>query len=510
MRTLIAIVATLLLVAACSNPGPRDRVYGAQTARLGESLAVLGWNTAVSNLRWQDDYVLVDVDAAPTDPAKAHADPRDVRFGLYGALAHPMEAAGIGSCDNVKNVVLQSLSAPRGARLTGTVCLGPLQDRSAVRGVYLYSPRDRIAGTAAAYPAAFPVGVLPTKENDTGLVVKTTSVAAWRADGTQLTQASLGDPAAFTGSGYMLLGLVADTLAAKYRDDSAARGGPMMLQAAPTLPGPGLSAACAAYGSSVLILPEASLDAVHVGASLCTQGEINEALLYATVSVVGTHAAVWTAAMSDLGPTEWGTPSSGVGPWEGPPPDDPRYDPALLRDGDTRNVVDAYRYWSREAIIADIDNRRHPLHIAIENFGHDANIGGVVRTANAFAVHTVHIVGRRRWNRRGAMVTDRYQRLRHHDSTADLLSFAAGAGLTVVAVDNVPGAARLEQTTLPRDCLLVFGQEGPGISDEARAGASLTVSIAQFGSTRSINVAVAAGIAMHAWITQHGNIASAW
>jgi tRNA G18 (ribose-2'-O)-methylase SpoU len=194
----------------------------------------------------------------------------------------------------------------------------------------------------------------------------------------------------------------------------------------------------------------------------------------------------------------------------GAPPDDPRYDPALLRDGDTRNVVDAYRYWTRAAIIADIDKRRHPLHIAIENFGHDANIGSVVRTANAFAVDTVHIVGRRRWNRRGAMVTDRYQRLCHHDHTADLLSFAARAGLTVVAVDNVPGAARLEQTTLPRNCLLVFGQEGPGISNDARSGASLTVSIAQFGSTRSINVGVAAGIAMHAWISQHGDISRAW
>lgn len=214
--------------------------------------------------------------------------------------------------------------------------------------------------------------------------------------------------------------------------------------------------------------------------------------------------------MTEPGPTEWGAPNAGVGPWVGDLPDDPRYDPALLHDGDTRNVVDAYRYWTREAIIADIDQRRHPLHIAIENFGHDANIGGVVRTANAFAVDTVHIVGRRRWNRRGAMVTDRYQRLSHHDHIADLLDFAAGAGLTVVAVDNVPGAARLEQTPLPRNCLLVFGQEGPGISDDARAGAALTVSIAQFGSTRSINVAVAAGIAMHAWITQHADVAKAW
>ncbi|MBN3512380.1 MULTISPECIES: TrmH family RNA methyltransferase [Mycolicibacterium] len=213
-----------------------------------------------------------------------------------------------------------------------------------------------------------------------------------------------------------------------------------------------------------------------------------------------------------VGPTEWGE-SPGVGPWEGPLPsgdEAARYDAALLRDGDTRNVVDAYRYWTREAIIADIDRRRHPLHIAIENFGNDANIGAVVRTANAFAVDTVHIVGRRRWNRRGAMVTDRYQRLCHHDTTAELLSFAADAGLTVVAVDNVPGAVRLEQTELPRDCLLIFGQEGPGITPEAQAGAAVTVSIAQFGSTRSMNAGVAAGIVMHAWITRHADFSRAW
>ena len=213
--------------------------------------------------------------------------------------------------------------------------------------------------------------------------------------------------------------------------------------------------------------------------------------------------------MSEAGPTEWGE-TNGVGPWQGPLPDDSRYDAALLRDGDARNVVDAYRYWTREAIVADIDKRRHPLHIAIENFGNDANIGAVVRTANAFAVETVHIVGRRRWNRRGAMVTDRYQRLRHHDTTADLLAFAADAGLTVVAVDNVPGAQRVEETTLPRACLLIFGQEGPGITDETRAGAALTVSIAQFGSTRSINAAVAAGIAMHTWIRHWADLSRAW
>ncbi|MCV7421037.1 RNA methyltransferase [Mycobacterium yunnanensis] len=209
------------------------------------------------------------------------------------------------------------------------------------------------------------------------------------------------------------------------------------------------------------------------------------------------------------GPTEWGT-TPGVGPWDGPLPDDPRYDRDLLRDGDTRNVVDAYRYWTREAIIADIDERRHRLHVAIENFGNDANIGAVVRTANAFAVDTVHIVGKRRWNRRGAMVTDRYQRLRHHATTAELLDYAAERGLEVVAVDNVPGSVRLEHTRLPLDCLLIFGQEGPGISPEAQNGAAMTVSIAQFGSTRSVNAAVAAGIAMHAWITAHADTARAW
>ena len=209
------------------------------------------------------------------------------------------------------------------------------------------------------------------------------------------------------------------------------------------------------------------------------------------------------------GPTEWGH-TVGVDPWPHPWPDDPRYDPDLLRDGDRRNVVDAYRYWSRDAVVAALDARRHPLHVAIENFGHDHNIGTVVRTANAFAVAEVHIVGRRRWNRRGAMVTDRYQHLRHHDDIAGLLVHAAGAGLTVVAVDNSPGALRLETASLPRCCLLLFGQEGPGLTAQARAGATLTVSIAQFGSTRSINAGVAAGIAMHAWIRQHADLKVAW
>jgi tRNA G18 (ribose-2'-O)-methylase SpoU len=202
------------------------------------------------------------------------------------------------------------------------------------------------------------------------------------------------------------------------------------------------------------------------------------------------------------GPTEWGE-AVGVGPWAGEWPDDPHLDPELLAEGDRRNVVDRYRYWRVEAIVADLDRRRHPFHVAIENLGHDFNIGSIVRTANAFLAAEVHIVGRRRWNRRGAMVTDRYQHLRHHGDVASLAVFAAAERLPVVAVDNGPGAVPIETAILPERCLLLFGQEGPGLTEEARAAAVQTVSIAQFGSTRSINVGVAAGIAMHAWIRQH-------
>ena len=297
MRILITMAACVaVLLAGCSSSKHPGRPYGAQGARFGESLALLGWNMAVSNLRWDGDYVLIDVDASPADPKAPHAKQDDIRFGLYGALAHPLETAGLGSCD-AATASVHDITAPLSAppdRLTGTVCLGPQHDHSQVRGVYSYSARDRIPDSSAAYPAAFPVGLMPTNVNDTGLVVKTTSLSAWRADGTPLTQAQLGDAGAFTGNGYMLLGLQADAFADRYRDDSARRGGPMMLLASPTLPGRGLNPACATYGASVLILPDASLDAVRVDASLCTQGEINQALLYATVAIVGTHAGVWT------------------------------------------------------------------------------------------------------------------------------------------------------------------------------------------------------------------------
>ena len=210
------------------------------------------------------------------------------------------------------------------------------------------------------------------------------------------------------------------------------------------------------------------------------------------------------------GPTEWMEGRHGVGPWEGEWPDDPRLDPEYLEHGDTRNVVDEYRYWSLDAVVADLDTRRHPFHVAIENFENDMNIGTVVRTANAFLAKEVHIVGRKRWNRRGAMVTDRYQHIRHHESVTDLIEWAGENDLAVVAIDNTPGSVPLETAELPRDCVLLFGQEGPGVTEAAQEAAVMTCSIAQFGSTRSINAGVAAGIAMHAWIRQHADLSQAW
>jgi tRNA G18 (ribose-2'-O)-methylase SpoU len=193
----------------------------------------------------------------------------------------------------------------------------------------------------------------------------------------------------------------------------------------------------------------------------------------------------------------------GVGPHPRPWPDDPRLDPALLAGGDRRNVVDRYRYWRRDAIVADLDRRRHPFHVAVENWQHDFNIGTVVRNANAFLAAEVHIVGRRRWNRRGAMVTDRYQHVRHHATIEEFTAWAGEAGLPLVGIDILPGATPLEAARLPECCVLVFGQEGPGLSEGMQAACAVVHSITQYGSTRSLNAGVASGIAMHTWIRQH-------
>ena len=193
----------------------------------------------------------------------------------------------------------------------------------------------------------------------------------------------------------------------------------------------------------------------------------------------------------------------GVGPWNGPRPEGEHWDPDLLRDGDRRNVGDEFRYWRLESIVAELDTRRHPFHVAIENWQHDLNIGTVVRTANAFNAAGVHIIGRRRWNRRGAMVTDRYLHVHHHATVQEFTAWAQSEGVAVIAVDIFPDSVPLETFDVPERCVLVFGQEGPGLSEEVHTAAQATLSIAQFGSTRSINAGVAAGIAMHAWVRRH-------
>ncbi len=208
-------------------------------------------------------------------------------------------------------------------------------------------------------------------------------------------------------------------------------------------------------------------------------------------------------------PMPYGPDEVGVGPWPGGEaawPADERLDPDLLREGDRRNVVDRYRYWSMAAIVADLDTRRHGFHVAIENWRHDFNIGTVVRTANAFLAAEVHIVGNRRWNRRGAMVTDRYQHLRHHETPGDLAAYLRERDVALLGIDNLPGSAHLETMTLPRRVCFLFGQEGPGLSGSARDAVDGTFSIAQFGSTRSINASAAAAIAMHSWVRAHADL----
>ena len=207
-------------------------------------------------------------------------------------------------------------------------------------------------------------------------------------------------------------------------------------------------------------------------------------------------------AEGERGPGEF-YPTVGVGPHPLPWPEGPQYDLELLRDGDRRNVVDAYRYWTVAAIKADLDARRHPLHIAIENWQHDLNIGAIVRTANAFNVSSVHIVGRKHWNQRGAMVTDRYLTMQHHPDIASFTAWAHGSGLEIVGIDNIDGSQPLEGALLPRECVMLFGQEGPGLSDDAIAAASRVLHITQYGSTRSMNASAAGAIAMFAWALQH-------
>jgi len=193
--------------------------------------------------------------------------------------------------------------------------------------------------------------------------------------------------------------------------------------------------------------------------------------------------------------------SVGVAPHPRPWPTGAQFDPELLAHGDKRNVEDKYRYWTVEAIKADMSKHSNGLHVAIENWQHDLNIGTIVRNANAFNLEAVHIIGKRQWNRRGAMVTDRYLEIIHHPTVEEFVE--AVDSKTIIGIDKLPGAKSLSQTKLPKEAVLVFGGEGPGLSSEMQAACQYIVMIEQFGSTRSVNVGVASGIAMYAWIDQH-------
>ena len=205
---------------------------------------------------------------------------------------------------------------------------------------------------------------------------------------------------------------------------------------------------------------------------------------------------------AEIGPGEF-YPVVGVGPHPKPWPSGDQYDSELLENGDRRNVLDQYRYWSVTAIVADLDKKRNPLRIAIETWQHDLNIGSIVRTANAFNVASVHIVGKRDWNRRGAMVTDKYLHVIHHPDIADFKAWFDERGIEIIGIDNVEKSTPLESAKLPRECVLLFGQEGAGMSEEAVSACSRVLAIAQYGSTRSMNASAAGAIAMYAWGMQH-------
>jgi len=173
-----------------------------------------------------------------------------------------------------------------------------------------------------------------------------------------------------------------------------------------------------------------------------------------------------------IGPGEF-FPVVGVGPHPEPFPSDAHFDPELLANGDRRNVLDKYRYWSVEAIVADLNTKRHGLQIAIENWQHDLNIGSIVLTVV------------------------------HHPTVEDLALWAKENSLPLIGIDNVPGSLRLEGAQLPEKCVLLFGQEGAGMSEEGIAACSVMYAIDQYGSTRSMNASAAGAIAMYHWALQH-------
>lgn len=205
---------------------------------------------------------------------------------------------------------------------------------------------------------------------------------------------------------------------------------------------------------------------------------------------------------AEIGPGEF-FPVVGVGPHSKPWPEGEEFDLELLENGDRRNVLDKYRYWKVDAIVADLNKTRHKLEIAIENWQHDLNIGSIVRTANAFNVNAVHIVGKRDWNRRGAMVTDKYLTVIHHPTVEEFATHCDKNSLPIIGIDNVESSKELESYQLPEKCVLLFGQEGAGMSDEAITSCQVLLAIRQYGSTRSMNASAAGAIAMYHWALQH-------
>lgn len=175
----------------------------------------------------------------------------------------------------------------------------------------------------------------------------------------------------------------------------------------------------------------------------------------------------------------------------------------LTIQNDTRNVVDKYRGLTVDEIKSDLNKSRHNFHIAVENFQHDFNIGTIARNANAFNAAGIHIIGKKHWNRRGAMKTEAYMNVFHHKTVADFISWAKENGLILIAIDNQKGSKNLQDSELLKKSVLVFGNESDGLSKEIIKACEQMIAIEQFGSTRSVNVGVASGILMYEFVRRN-------
>jgi tRNA/rRNA methyltransferase len=175
----------------------------------------------------------------------------------------------------------------------------------------------------------------------------------------------------------------------------------------------------------------------------------------------------------------------------------------LTIQNDTRNVIDEYKGLSVAEIKDDLDRSRHDFHVAIENFQHDFNIGTIARNANAFNAAGIHIIGRRHWNRRGAMKTEAYMNIFHHETVMEFIDWAKQNNLKLIAIDNQKGSKKLNEIELEKGSILVFGNESDGLSKEMVEACKEMVAIEQFGSTRSVNVGVASGILMYEFVRQN-------